>query len=201
MSTRSCIARPIETGGFQGRYVHWDGYPSGVGRDVYDLFNRPVKKGGFGRNFTRLTKALLDNHPAGFSHIHGDWTASVGWGENKACAKQSASTDPVECYCHGERHDEPYEVTHENAAESGCEYAYVLYKRDGIPTMDVWTTISLTDKGEAKKMIGSFGSGDPSANWVIVGRVALTQPMNGNAWQKLDEVARNPTGLGQVVFF
>ena len=39
MGTRSVIAVPLD-GGFQGRYCHWDGYPTGVGKDLQALVNR-----------------------------------------------------------------------------------------------------------------------------------------------------------------
>lgn len=40
MSTRSVVARRTEDGGFKGRYVHLDGYPSGVGATVEALIRR-----------------------------------------------------------------------------------------------------------------------------------------------------------------
>lgn len=39
MGTRSVVAVPLD-GGFQGRYIHWDGYPTGVGADLHALVNR-----------------------------------------------------------------------------------------------------------------------------------------------------------------
>lgn len=66
MSTRSVIARPTTPGHFSGRYHHWDGYPSGVGITLVELYN-----GFFKQDLGRMLKVLLDDHPAGWSTING----------------------------------------------------------------------------------------------------------------------------------
>jgi len=43
MSTRSLIGKMTGEGTFRARYVHSDGYVEGVGKALYDLYNRPVK--------------------------------------------------------------------------------------------------------------------------------------------------------------
>lgn len=40
MSTRSVVAVPTEDGGWRGRYIHYDGYPTGVGADVVAVVRR-----------------------------------------------------------------------------------------------------------------------------------------------------------------
>ena len=40
MGTRSVIAVRNETGGWKGRYCHWDGYPEGVGAAVQAIVER-----------------------------------------------------------------------------------------------------------------------------------------------------------------
>jgi hypothetical protein len=40
MGTRSVIAIPDAELGWQGRYCHWDGYPTGVGETLRQLVNR-----------------------------------------------------------------------------------------------------------------------------------------------------------------
>jgi hypothetical protein len=57
MSTRSCIAYTYGDG-WRGRYTHSDGYPTGRGPDVYAFLQA--------RGFDAY-KALIDDHPAGFS--------------------------------------------------------------------------------------------------------------------------------------
>jgi hypothetical protein len=62
MSTRSCIARPSDDHLFEGVYVHFDGYPSGVGAAVHSaarFFGTPELAAQF----------LIDDHPAGWSSI------------------------------------------------------------------------------------------------------------------------------------
>ena len=39
MGTRSIIGTPNDQG-FEGRYVHWDGYPSGVGAAVFETYRQ-----------------------------------------------------------------------------------------------------------------------------------------------------------------
>ena len=57
MGTRSVIGYPTETG-FEGYYVHWDGYPSGVGAEVFTLFNKLGEEG---------FRKFLSQNPDGFS--------------------------------------------------------------------------------------------------------------------------------------
>lgn len=60
MSTRGVIARP-NGDGFVGRYHHWDSYPSGLGKTLYDWAQQlPLD---------RMLRLLLDEHPAGWSTI------------------------------------------------------------------------------------------------------------------------------------
>lgn len=40
MGTRSIVAVPTEDGGWKGRYVHWDGYPTGVGLALLKIVQR-----------------------------------------------------------------------------------------------------------------------------------------------------------------
>jgi len=39
MGTRSIVAIP-EGDGWKGRYVHWDGYPMGVGKNIWNIVQR-----------------------------------------------------------------------------------------------------------------------------------------------------------------
>lgn len=56
MGTRSVVAVPTADGGWKGRYVHWDGYPEGVGsalakivqRDGYDTAVRVLTQDHYG---------------------------------------------------------------------------------------------------------------------------------------------------------
>ena len=59
MSTRSCIAR-IKGDGFAGVYHHWDGYPAGLGAELYQLaHNRTLG------DLPAMLKTLIDDQRRG----------------------------------------------------------------------------------------------------------------------------------------
>jgi hypothetical protein len=97
MGTRSVIARPIPEGGFHGTYCHYDGYPAHQGRVLFDAVT-----GHFAGDTDAACSYLIDQHPAGRSVLHGDFTTPPGY---------QHPTDPNDrrnqCYCHGQRHDPP----------------------------------------------------------------------------------------------
>lgn len=74
MSTRSAIARPAGDG-WEGRYHHWDGYPTGLGSELWSLFH-----GRFEGDVEAMRRVLIDEHPAGWSTIVGaDWSQEPGF--------------------------------------------------------------------------------------------------------------------------
>jgi hypothetical protein len=76
MSTRSVIAKPVGDG-WEGRYHHWDGYPAGVGAELFHLYHNV-----FGHSVERMRKVLIDQHPAGWSTIIGaDWRLAPGYSD------------------------------------------------------------------------------------------------------------------------
>ena len=97
MSTRSIIARPTPEGGFSGNYCHNDGYPAHQGRILFDAVT-----GHFHGDPDAACHYLIDQHPAGWSVLHGDFTASPGYrtGHNPQDLRN-------QCYCHGDRHEPP----------------------------------------------------------------------------------------------
>lgn len=108
MGTRSVIARGTALDNWQGRYCHWDGYPSGVGRDLFQLY-----QGHFQRDAAAMLKALLDDH-RGWSHVSGDWNLEPGFG----------SKNGPECYCHGERSEKFRWYYSSDGREE--EYTYII---------------------------------------------------------------------------
>ena len=94
MGTRSVIARPTPEGGFCGIYCHYDGYPAHQGRVLFEAVT-----GHFGGDTDAACSYLIDQHPAGWSVLHGDFTTPPGY---------RLPTDPDDlrnqCYCHGDRH-------------------------------------------------------------------------------------------------
>ena len=120
MSTRSVIAR-IDKDVFVGRYHHSDGYPSGVGKTLYTLYN-----GFFKRDATRMLEVLIDEHPAGWSNINGaDFSKRIGYHE-----RNHGTTDCPQCYCHGSRHEEANLI---NSTDIGwdIEWAYAINDKTG----------------------------------------------------------------------
>ena len=158
MSTRGAIVRFTngETTEFAGRYHHWDSPPPHLGATLWALYH-----GHFQRDLRRMLEVLIDEHPAGWSTINNkDFSMEPGY------AMQGEH--PV-CYCHGARSEEEHLVTHETAADIGCEYVYGF---DEGPTLVVLASFC-EDGG---KMIGMFGMGDPKAVWKEIGRVPLDGP-------------------------
>jgi hypothetical protein len=87
MGTRSIIAR-AKGDGWEGRYHHWDGYPSGLGAGLYDHYHR-----SFGRNLKRMLEVLIDEHPSGWSTINGaDFSLPIGFQDHtdpcKICGRE-----------------------------------------------------------------------------------------------------------------
>ncbi|MDP2949037.1 MAG: hypothetical protein Q8P22_05825 [Chloroflexota bacterium] len=166
MSTRSVIAR-VAGDGFCGRYHHWDGYPNGLGKQLWDLY-----QGHFRRDLKRMLQVLLDEHPAGWSTIVGkDFTLAPGYTERlPKDYEQTPGYRRPQCYCHGDRHEEPQETTQSNAARCGCEWAYVF--DDEHRVMHVLGSFCQ----DGRKMIGMFGMGDPDSKWGLAATVQLDGP-------------------------
>lgn len=76
-----------------------------------------------------------------------------------------------QCYCHGDRDEEGWDVDQDNASGSGCEYAYVITGRK----MTVLSSYAEFD-GERQKMIGFFGMGAEDAEWQPIGYVDFDKP-------------------------
>lgn len=80
MSTRAAIARPTNEGEgaitFAGRYHHFDGYPSGLGAVLFDLYH-----GHFDRDLDKMLTVLIDDHPGGWSTVWGDFSMEPGYRE------------------------------------------------------------------------------------------------------------------------
>ena len=177
MGTRGCIARGVERTpgvmGFDGRYHHWDSYPTGLGETLYQLFN-----GFFKKNATQFLQVLIDDHPAGWSTINGcDFSLPAGYddGGSDYAKKKDGTTDydhPIahggRCYCHGTRHEGENTVTEKDAQACGCEWAYASDEKKLL--MSVMSSYGQ----EGAKMIGMFGFGDDKASWKPVAIVDLT---------------------------
>jgi hypothetical protein len=117
VSTRSVIARPTPDSGFRGNYCHNDGYPAHQGRILFEAVT-----GHFDGDPEAACRYLIDQHPAGWSVLHGDFHAQPGF---------RTRHDPEDlrnqCYCHGDRHEPPRPpLTEQTARAAWVDYAYVL---------------------------------------------------------------------------
>jgi hypothetical protein len=189
MSTRGGIVRLIsmEDGKiqFKGRYHHWDSYPTGLGKSLFRLYNEH-----FNKNLHLMLKVLIDDHPAGWSTLVGaDFKLPIGYKESEKWDKDWYKKPyPAQCYCHGGRHEEAWELDQDNASGGGVEWVYAFSPASGDHIMTVLASFCDPDdpKFAGKKMIGYFGMGDPKAIWTVIAEI----PLNGMEpdWEKVEKM-------------
>jgi hypothetical protein len=161
MGTRGCIARLTEKG-FEGRYHHWDSYPSGLGESLWKLYH-----GHFKENLENMLKELIDKHPAGWSTICGrDFSFKAGFIEHQTSEEYDKNKQPL-CFCHGDRKEKEWLVTEKDASDSGVEWVYAFDVQN--KTMQILASYN----EDNTKMIGMFGCGNPDATWKIIKIVEL----------------------------
>ncbi len=138
MSTRSIIARATGEGTFKGVYHHWDGYPTGLGKYLTEIFAGP-----FANDLPRMLRTLIDEHPAGWSTIvHKDFTLTPGYTLEKVKSPSCDGLSDAEyhaaieayrampdvrrpqCYCHGKRQEQAQTFT--EGDDTDAEWAYVF---------------------------------------------------------------------------
>lgn len=104
--------------------------------------------------------------PSSYQHMDHPW-------------ERIRQAHPAMCYCHGERSEPAGDLlTHEDAAGSGCEWAYVLS-----PLTLTMTILRAKDR-DGRAMVGMFGAGDPWSTWSLVTIVDLASPAPD--WDRLD---------------
>lgn len=116
MGTRSVVARPTEDGGWKGRYIHWDGYPEGVGESLRLIIERD--------GLEAAARVLMDEH-YGWSTVtgatevelpeymdDGRFVAVPGYGV--AYTTEQGQSSPDDWF------------TDKTIGDSWCEWAYVL---------------------------------------------------------------------------
>lgn len=119
MGTRGAIARAVSDG-WVGKYHHWDSYPRGLGRSLWNHLH-----GHFQSDVEKFLAFFIDQHPAGWSTtVDADLTLEPGfveypkWGVNRP--------EQAECYCHGDRSEEGHDLTSENGDPCFIEWAYIF---------------------------------------------------------------------------
>ncbi|MDQ6662312.1 MAG: hypothetical protein M3Z24_15275, partial [Chloroflexota bacterium] len=114
---RGIIARK-RPHGWAGVYHHWDSYPSGLGRMLYELYH-----GQFHNDVHAMMHYLIDEHPAGWSTIvDQDFALQPGYAD--ATRSEQEQRRP-QCYCHGDRHEKGMVLT-DATTDTDCEFAYVI---------------------------------------------------------------------------
>jgi len=177
MSTRGAIVRltngALGAAEFKGVYHHWDSYPTGLGRTLWHLFQEHFKF-----DLDAMLKTLIDDHPAGWSTIVGaDFMQVPGCGYPEGSTQEQIDKwrekPHPQCYCHGARSEEAWEVTEKNASASGVEWVYAFSPGEGggSPMMTIFSSYC----ADGSKMIGMFGMGDEKASWRRVAEIALLQ--------------------------
>lgn len=179
MATRGAIARltsvlPLQ---WAGRYHHWDSYPAGLGQELWKLYH-----GHFAQDLERMLKELLDEHPAGWSNL-----SSLDL--ERGLANALMTGDPLDppgesgpnCYCHGERHEEAWEVNQDNASGAGIEWVYAFTSSYSVEASDPARGATRQDvllvlssySSSGRKAIGLFGMGDAKAHWRLAAVIDL----------------------------
>ncbi len=125
MATRALIGRltgwsgPYPVG--EGVYHHWDGYPTGLGALLFNLF-----RGEYKGNLEEMLKEIVDKHLGGWSDL--------------------AAGD---CYCHPDEETADGFGDLQWASHLGCEWAYLFAVQDGRPMMVVARLLTeLDNRGE-----------------------------------------------------
>ena len=179
MGTRGAITRltnvlPLR---WKGRYHHWDSYPDGLGRELWKLYHGP-----FAQDLDQMLQVLLDEHPAGWSSLSaGDLERGLFRALTKGDPLPSPDEVGPNCYCHGDRSEEPWEVNEQNASGSGVEWVYVFTSSYALEASDPDAKATRQDamlvlssySQSGRKAIGMFGMGDPKANWRLAAVVDL----------------------------
>lgn len=127
MSTCSIVGEYVSYPHFGGRYVHADGYPSGVGQTLFNEYQRAFK----GRAASLLNILLAER--IGWSQLDRcDLTLDSVWPSDASRAPVSYSArGDVSELIHGE-----YRVSDSEGPNSDIRYGYVISPRTA--TLDVW---------------------------------------------------------------
>jgi len=158
LSTRSAIARP-RGDGWEGVYCHSDGYPTGVGQDIWKLVHE--KFNGDGEAFL---KEYLDKHPSGWSIFpdncychHPDWAARA---DHKTRITVSSTEDKTDTPLH-------------------IEWVYIV--APGV--MTILKSFPLPEPGKyAWCIVTQVEFSDVEPDWAAIEK--LGEDMCHNAWEK-----------------
>lgn len=157
MGTRAVIAKPVGDG-WQGRYHHWDGYPTALGVTLI----RWHKILGS----ARLIEILVDGERKGWSTINGaDLTLPPTWIDGP----QEEPHGPLSYSARGEEGE--WLITHDSD-DGGTEWAYVINDTSVVVFERRFGRDEGNDEGHGTGLFG-FGASDTEAGgyWRLVGTV------------------------------
>lgn len=120
MGTSSIIGRPTPTG-WEGRLCSYDGHPDHQGRVLFEAVT-----GHFAGDVDAARGYFIDDHPAGWSYLGGDFTKPTGHLPPGHLATHSEPDERNQCLCHGDRHDPPAPLITHRDQLPWTDYGYLL---------------------------------------------------------------------------
>jgi hypothetical protein len=111
MSTRSCVARRTAENGWEGRYVHFDGYPEARVPVLLDLIYR--------KGVERVRNVVIDWNPQGWSVLSGERETLNEW-------QQDGRFAVVSDYGIAYRDSDPLTISSNDIPDCFIEYVYIL---------------------------------------------------------------------------
>lgn len=147
MSTRSIIARQ-KGDGWEGRYCHYDGYPSGVGATIHRLYQEH-----FGRDAEAMLRVLIDEHPGGWCAIDDtDFSITPGYINRPS----EGNRKQPQCFCHGDRHEMSPLLT---SCGWDIEWLYII---QATPDGDIMRVLT---GGEEPRSVAIVDLNRPAPDW------------------------------------
>ena len=122
MSTRSIIAVYTDqpAGKWRGTYHHSDGYPSGVGKSLWDIYHKYYP--GF---LSAMLEFIIDAHPEGWSTLVGtDFSQRPTWSEPDERYRMYQENIPMPPQAYKYRGETPSIL--DETSDSWQEWAYVF---------------------------------------------------------------------------
>lgn len=178
MGTRSVVA--IQNGdGFKGRYIHWDGYPSGVGESLLAIVQRD--------GVEKARQVLTVDH-YGWSGLDSSTTADSQLGLGMDDGRFTIVPGYGTAYTTHAGQSDPDDWIESDGADSGTEWAYVL--RDNELTVLERVYKDSADDTNAQHATGWFGVShkNDEVAWVVRGVVPYSYTAGSVADVVGDEV-------------
>lgn len=122
MSTRAAIGVWVNRkhGCWRGVYHHFDGYPTGLGRALWELYHAHYED-----RLSVMVEMLIDNHVEGWSSIvDADWSQLPNWLEWYDRQPYYDNGLPLPPQSYKARGEEPNPLDH--TSDAWLEWAYII---------------------------------------------------------------------------